>query len=143
MDPDPTNYVTVEIYDQTYHLSGQDAEHIRNLAAQVDAKMRAVAKQGRTVDSLRVAVLAALNLADELMLAQESPSGAAARVGHASGCEPARLARRSPAGRGAADRVLAAAVLDGRQETQALALRLSFCHFSSGNPRAGAATMPV
>lgn len=83
MDQNPANYVTVEIYDQTYHLSGQDAEHIRKLAALVDAKMRAVAAQGRTVDSLRVAVLAALNLADELSQAQESPSGAAARVGHA------------------------------------------------------------
>ena len=61
-----TDYITVEIYDQTYHLSGQDAPHIRELAARVDAKMRAVAAQGRTVDSLRVAVLAALNLADEL-----------------------------------------------------------------------------
>jgi cell division protein ZapA len=72
-------YVTVEIYDQTYHLSGQDAEHIRGLAARVDAKMRAVAAQGRTVDSLRVAVLAALNLADEL-----SQAGSAdARQGHA------------------------------------------------------------
>ena len=60
------DYITVEIYDQTYHLSGQDAAHIRELAARVDAKMRAVAAQGRTVDSLRVAVLAALNLADEL-----------------------------------------------------------------------------
>ena len=60
------SYVTVEIYDQVYHLSGQDADHIRELAARVDAKMRAVAAQGRTVDSLRVAVLAALNLADEL-----------------------------------------------------------------------------
>ena len=59
-------YVTVEIYDQIYHLSGQDAGHIKQLAARVDAKMRAVAAQGRTVDSLRVAVLAALNLADEL-----------------------------------------------------------------------------
>ena len=37
-----------------------------DLAEYVDAKMRAVAAQGRTVDSLRVAVLAALNLADEL-----------------------------------------------------------------------------
>jgi cell division protein ZapA len=60
------SYVTVEIYDQVYHLSGQDADHIRELAARVDAKMRAVAAHGRTVDSLRVAVLAALNLADEL-----------------------------------------------------------------------------
>jgi cell division protein ZapA len=59
-------YTTVSIYDQTYHLTGQDSEHIRRLAAQVDAKMRAVAAQGRTVDSLRVAVLAAMNLADEL-----------------------------------------------------------------------------
>jgi cell division protein ZapA len=62
----PTEYVTVEIYDQTYHLSGYEARHIRELAARVDSKMRAVAAQGRTVDSLRVAVLAALNLADEL-----------------------------------------------------------------------------
>jgi cell division protein ZapA len=73
------DYVTVEIYDQVYHLSGQDAEHIRELAACVDAKMRAVAAHGRTVDSLRVAVLAALNLADEL-----SQAGSAdPRAGHA------------------------------------------------------------
>ena len=83
MDQNPANYITVEIYDQTYHLSGEDADHIRKLAAQVDAKMRAVAAQGRTVDSLRVAVLAALNLADELVAGQRDPSGAAARVGHA------------------------------------------------------------
>jgi cell division protein ZapA len=41
--------------------------------------MRAVAAQGRTVDSLRVAVLAALNLADELAQA----GGANAQMGHA------------------------------------------------------------
>jgi cell division protein ZapA len=74
-----SGYVTVEIYDQVYHLSGQDAEHIRDLAARVDAKMRAVAAHGRTVDSLRVAVLAALNLADELTQA----GGVDARLGHA------------------------------------------------------------
>jgi cell division protein ZapA len=61
-----SGYVTVEIYDQLYHLSGQNADHIRELAARVDGKMRAVAAHGRTVDSLRVAVMAALNLADEL-----------------------------------------------------------------------------
>lgn len=71
--------MTVEIYDQLYHLSGQDADHIRDLAARVDAKMRAVAAQGRTVDSLRVAVLAALNLADEL----DRAGGTDAVDGHA------------------------------------------------------------
>jgi cell division protein ZapA len=75
----PTEYVTVEIYDQTYHLSGYDARHIRELAARVDSKMRAVAAHGRTVDSLRVAVLAALNLADEL----SQTAAADPRVGRA------------------------------------------------------------
>ncbi len=68
-------YITVEIYDQVYHLWGQNADHIRELAARVDAKMRAVAAQGRTVDSLRVAVLAALNLADELSQANAADAG--------------------------------------------------------------------
>ena len=58
--------VVVEIYDQIYQLRGTDAEHIQKLAATVDAKMRAVSAHGATVDSLRVAVLAALNIADEL-----------------------------------------------------------------------------
>lgn len=74
-----TEYVTVEIYDQTYHLSGQDPVHVRELAARVDSKMRAVATQGRTVDSLRVAVLAALNLADELAQTGSADPG----LGHA------------------------------------------------------------
>jgi len=71
----PTGCVTVEIYDQIYHLSGEDAEHIRRLAELVDARMRAVAAQGRTADSLRVAVLAALNLADELSQADKAGGG--------------------------------------------------------------------
>ena len=58
--------VTVDIYDQTYHLSGDDPAYIQKLADIVDGKMRLVASHGRTVDSLRVAVLAALNIADEL-----------------------------------------------------------------------------
>lgn len=63
--------ITVDIYDQTYRLHGDDAEYVRRLAQIVDSKMRAVAAQGKTVDSLRVAVLAALNVADELVALQE------------------------------------------------------------------------
>ena len=59
--------VIVEIYDQVYQLRGTDPEHIQRLASLVDAKMRAVSAHGATVDSLRVAVLAALNIADELL----------------------------------------------------------------------------
>jgi cell division protein ZapA len=59
--------VSVDIYDQVYHLRGTDPEYIEKLAELVDTKMRAVAAQGNTVDSLRVAVLAALNISDELL----------------------------------------------------------------------------
>jgi cell division protein ZapA len=62
----------VEIYDQVYHLRGVDPEYITHLAALVDAKMRAVTAQGGTVDSLRVAVLAAMNIADELCSLRQS-----------------------------------------------------------------------
>ena len=58
--------VAVDIYDQMYQLRGTDRAYIERLAGTVDAKMRAVSAQGATVDSLRVAVLAALNIADEL-----------------------------------------------------------------------------
>lgn len=58
--------VAVDIYDQIYHLRGTDAAYIERLAHLVDSKMRAVSAHGGTVDSLRVAVLAAINIADEL-----------------------------------------------------------------------------
>ena len=57
--------VRVEIYDQTYNLRGSDPQYIQKLADFVDGKMRTVAQQTATVDSLRLAVLAALNIADE------------------------------------------------------------------------------
>ncbi|WP_158786927.1 cell division protein ZapA [Granulicella sp. L46] len=59
--------VVVDIYDQIYQLRGVKPEYIERLAEVVDLKMRAVSAHGSTVDSLRVAVLAALNLADELV----------------------------------------------------------------------------
>jgi len=62
--------LVVDIYDQMYHLRGPDPKYLQQLAALVDAKMRAVAQHGTTVDSLRVAVLAALNIADELVSLQ-------------------------------------------------------------------------
>ena len=57
----------VEIYGQVYKIRGElDPVYIEQLARTVDAKMRALARQTDTVDTRRLAVLAALNLADEL-----------------------------------------------------------------------------
>lgn len=58
----------VEIYDQSYSVNAGDNEaYVKELAAYVDAKMREVAEATRMVDSLKVAVLAALNISDELL----------------------------------------------------------------------------
>ncbi|HJT53244.1 MAG TPA: cell division protein ZapA [Candidatus Acidoferrales bacterium] len=57
--------IKVEIYDQVYNLRGVDSEYITRLAEFVDSKMRSVADQTSTIDSLRLAVLAAINIADE------------------------------------------------------------------------------
>lgn len=60
--------VRVVIYDQVYHIrpaGDSDPHHIERLARYVDARMRAVAGKTRDVDSLRVAVLTALHIADE------------------------------------------------------------------------------
>lgn len=67
----PSDGIAVDIYDQTYRLRGPNPEYIQKLAGMVDSKMRAVAARGNTVDSLRVAVLAALNMADELARLEE------------------------------------------------------------------------
>jgi len=68
--------VRVEIFDQGYNLRGTDPEYILKLAEYVDSKMRAVAEQTHTVDSARLAVLAALNIADEYhLLKRKADSG--------------------------------------------------------------------
>ena len=56
----------VEIYNQTYSIrSDGDNDYILELADYVDAKMREISSGTLTVDSLKVAILAALHIADE------------------------------------------------------------------------------
>ena len=57
----------IEIYDQVYNVSAdQNEEYLTELASYVDGKMRSIAETTKMVDSLKVAVLAALNIADEM-----------------------------------------------------------------------------
>jgi cell division protein ZapA len=61
-----TQGIRVVIYDQEYFMRGDlNQEYIQTLAQYLDAKMRSIAERTRTVDTLRVAILAALNVADE------------------------------------------------------------------------------
>ena len=75
--PDQPNLVHVEIFGQTYTVrAGADAGYVESLAAYVDAQMREVSQNAGAVDSVRIAVLAALNIADEYfrLRAQEGES---------------------------------------------------------------------
>ncbi|MEJ7622971.1 MAG: cell division protein ZapA [Pyrinomonadaceae bacterium] len=58
--------IRVEIYNQTYSIrSDGDNAYIQDLADYVDTKMRDISQGTMTVDSLKVAILAALHIADE------------------------------------------------------------------------------
>ena len=60
------NLVHVEIFGQTYTVrAGTDAGYVEKLAAYVDSQMMDVSRNAGAVDSVRIAVLAALNIADE------------------------------------------------------------------------------
>src|SRR6476646_6057946 len=59
--------IRVEIYNQTYNIrSAGDTEYIIQLAEFVYGRMREISSGTLTVDSLKVAILAALHIADEL-----------------------------------------------------------------------------
>ena len=56
----------IQIYDQSYNVNADgNEEYLHELATYVDGKMRSIAESTHMVDSLKVAVLAALNIADE------------------------------------------------------------------------------
>jgi cell division protein ZapA len=69
--------VRVEIFDQAYNLRGSNPDYILKLADYVDSKMRAVASATNTIDTVRLAVLAALNIADEYHLLKKKQEGGA------------------------------------------------------------------
>jgi len=65
--------IPVEISGQRYPIrSTLEPEYVARLATYVDEKMRAAADSTPTGDSLRRAVLAALNIADELFRCRDT-----------------------------------------------------------------------
>ena len=67
-----THVVSVEILGLRYPIrSTLDAGYVSELAAYVDAKMHAAAEDTEAADSVKIAVVAALNIADELFRARE------------------------------------------------------------------------
>lgn len=82
----PSRVVHVEIHGQRYSVrSSLDATYVTELAAFVDEKMRLAARESPAGDTLKTAVLAAINIADEYFRAcdevRERQRGLADRAG--------------------------------------------------------------
>lgn len=73
MSDTATRVVAVEIQGQRYAIrSSLDAGYVADLAAYVDRKIQAASDATPTGDSVKVAVLAALNIADEYFRCRDS-----------------------------------------------------------------------
>ena len=72
---------TVRIFNQTYKIkSGDDPAYVTALADIVDRKMNELSRHTPTVDSLKVAILAAMYIADDLHSLQKEFKGYAGEV---------------------------------------------------------------
>jgi len=94
---DKPSLIHVEIFGQTYAVkAGADPAYVEKLAAFVDEQMKEVSRATGAVDSVRIAILAALNLADECFRLRrdlEDSQGRAAAVDHGHDERVKRLAR--------------------------------------------------
>ena len=78
--PDPKS-VSVEIFGQRYPIRrALDPEYVQRLASYVDGKIRAAGDSAPSGDPVRLAVLAALNIADELFRHLENTRASAGTV---------------------------------------------------------------
>lgn len=94
----------VEIYGQTFTVTSEDDEqYVRNIAAVVDQRMRQMAGSTKGTVPLRVAIMAALSLADELETAKSDQQATAVVEEEAERISSrllARLERAEHAGNG-------------------------------------------
>ncbi|MBE0460988.1 MAG: cell division protein ZapA [Candidatus Aminicenantes bacterium] len=77
--------IEIEIYGQKYKIrvkGEEDEKYISHLTSYVDQKMREVAVKSKSVDTLKIAVLASLNIADEFFLSQKKMDQLNEVIGH-------------------------------------------------------------
>ena len=73
----PPAVVTVDIAGQRYPIrSGLEPAYVVELASYVDQKLRAASESAPSSDMLGLAILTALNLADEIFRARQQQSSA-------------------------------------------------------------------
>ena len=66
--------IDIEIYGQKYKIKvkgEEDEKYISHLTSHVDQKMHEIAVKSKSMDMFKIAILAALNIADEYFLSQK------------------------------------------------------------------------
>ena len=81
MNGSSSEVTRVRIYNQSYDLKGEDPEQIRKLAGLLDEKMGGIAKGTPTVDTVKIAILAALTIADDYFAARARVRELEAEIG--------------------------------------------------------------
>jgi cell division protein ZapA len=77
--------IDIEIYGQKYRIrvkGDEDEKYIGHLTSYVDQKMHEVAVKSKSADTTKIAVLAALNIADEFFLSQKKLDQLNEAIGH-------------------------------------------------------------
>ncbi len=84
--PDSVKNVRIEIFGKEYNIRGQaDPQHITRVAAYVDQKMREINEKLALPSLSQVAILASLNIADELLREREERQRSARAVREKAG----------------------------------------------------------
>jgi cell division protein ZapA len=61
------NYYDIEVFGQSFTVTSEKSEqHVKMVAAYVDQKMRERARASKTLAPLRIAIMAALDIAEEV-----------------------------------------------------------------------------
>jgi cell division protein ZapA len=64
--------IEIEIFGNTYKILGdEEPEYMKKISEYVDKKMKAITKKSDTVSTSKIAILAALHIADELFKLKE------------------------------------------------------------------------
>lgn len=83
----------VEIFGAIYNVRGRDdREYLQELAGHLDRTMREVAERAKTVDATKIAIQAALNIADELFQSRRQRDGERVEIKEKAGVLAGELA---------------------------------------------------
>jgi cell division protein ZapA (FtsZ GTPase activity inhibitor) len=100
--------IEVEIFNQTFVVNSEDDEHyVREIASYVDQRMRQMGESAKSAMPMRVAIMAALDIADEYHKALQRETDTQKEIERLSSLILERIAQsESPDGRISTDNSL-------------------------------------